>query len=178
MNSKKVINIIQYFAAIGLLLYPFLYGFIILSNGQTPSVPDKYYLYTMKPLQLIVFLVIYLFIIIRIGNRLKARFPKINFLILPIISISLIPIIIFSYTDIYKYLGIIGSDGNVTQDPISCFYFSIVTWTTLGYGDFSPSPEARLFAASEAILGYLFMGIFIGIMLQSLYELRQKSHNN
>lgn len=93
-------------------------------------------------------------------------------------SISLIPIIIISYTDIYKYLGIIGSQGHLTQDPISCFYFSIVTWTTLGYGDFRPSPEARLFAASEAILGYLFMGIFIGILLQSVYRYRQKGQNN
>lgn len=43
-------------------------------------------------------------------------------------------------------------------------YFSIVTWTTLGYGDFQPPPEIRMVAAVEAMLGYVFLGLLVGIM--------------
>ena len=42
------------------------------------------------------------------------------------------------------------------------FYFSIVTFTTLGYGDMQPRPEMRLYAAFEALLGYLYLGLIVG----------------
>jgi hypothetical protein len=42
------------------------------------------------------------------------------------------------------------------------FYFSLVTLTTLGYGDVTPvSSQARSIAALEAVVGPLFLAIFI-----------------
>jgi hypothetical protein len=65
----------------------------------------------------------------------------------------------------YRDLGLIDTaDGTVVTDPSNCLYFSIVTWTTLGFGDFRPSPAARPFAAAEAIVGYLFMVISIAFV--------------
>jgi hypothetical protein len=46
-----------------------------------------------------------------------------------------------------------------------------VTWTTVGYGDFRPSEPARLYAASEAMVGYLFMGLFISCLFQLLTKI-------
>lgn len=40
-------------------------------------------------------------------------------------------------------------------------YFSIVTITTLGYGDFQPSNDLRLIAAVEAVFGYIYLGFFV-----------------
>ena len=40
-------------------------------------------------------------------------------------------------------------------------YFSVVTFTTLGYGDLAPQGPFRLIAASEALVGMLLMGLFI-----------------
>ncbi len=40
-------------------------------------------------------------------------------------------------------------------------YFSIVTFTTLGYGDFSPSPDFQMWAAAEALIGAALMAVFI-----------------
>ena len=44
-------------------------------------------------------------------------------------------------------------------------YFSIVTWTTLGYGDMTPRPEMRLVAASQAVLGYIYLGVFVSLVM-------------
>ncbi len=40
-------------------------------------------------------------------------------------------------------------------------YFSLVTFTTLGYGDFKPKPDYRLLAGAEAALGAGLMATFI-----------------
>lgn len=79
------------------------------------------------------------------------------------IVILLISGLTMSYALAYRYVGLI-DDGQVTHDPITCLYFSIVTWTTLGYGDVRPTPGARLIAASEAVVGLVFIGAYIGWM--------------
>jgi voltage-gated potassium channel Kch len=41
-------------------------------------------------------------------------------------------------------------------------YFSIVTLTTLGYGDIAPAiPAARMLCSVEAVIGQLFVAVFI-----------------
>ena len=42
-----------------------------------------------------------------------------------------------------------------------CLYCSIVTFTTLGYGDYQPKEPYRFLAASEALLGAALMAVFI-----------------
>ena len=42
-------------------------------------------------------------------------------------------------------------------------YFSVVTFTTLGYGDFQPLPSGRLGAAFQALSGYVYLGLGIGL---------------
>jgi ion channel len=79
------------------------------------------------------------------------------------------------YAIAYSYLGIIDNEKEV-REPITCLYFSIVTWTTLGYGDIRPSLEARVVAASEALLGYIWMGLFIGT-LATLFKQPSKITN-
>lgn len=45
-------------------------------------------------------------------------------------------------------------------------YFSIVTATTLGYGDFAPPENIRLIAAFQAIVGYAYLALYVGYVLQ------------
>src|SRR6516162_7301716 len=45
------------------------------------------------------------------------------------------------YAVAYAYLGLIDGERAV-REPVTCLYFSIVTWTTLGYGDIRPSMDA------------------------------------
>jgi hypothetical protein len=57
---------------------------------------------------------------------------------------------------------------NKIDSTLSALYFSVVTWTTLGYGDIKPSPKSQIYAATEAILGLIHMGVFIGIFVAYL----------
>lgn len=42
------------------------------------------------------------------------------------------------------------------RDLFNCFYFSVITLTTVGYGDFTPiNPMGRLFSLIMMILGIL-----------------------
>ena len=41
-------------------------------------------------------------------------------------------------------------------------YYSIVTLTTLGYGDITPrTPPARMFAAMEAVTGQIYLTVLV-----------------
>ncbi|SRR5216684_3649968 len=74
---------------------------------------------------------------------------------------------IISYANIYRSFGLV--DGGVAVTSIRDFiYFSIITWKTVGYGDIKPSPDSRLFAASEALLGYLTMGLYLSLIFYSI----------
>ena len=55
-----------------------------------------------------------------------------------------------------KYLGpILGS-------ILDCLYFSVVTFTTLGYGDFQPAVGlSRIFVSLESIIGAITMALFV-----------------
>jgi len=50
----------------------------------------------------------------------------------------------------------------------NALYFSVVTWTTLGYGDFVPRAAIRLVAALQALLGYVFFGLIVGLLADYL----------
>lgn len=45
----------------------------------------------------------------------------------------------------------------VTENFFDYIYYSAVTFTTLGYGDFKPCAAARLYAAGETLLGGFFL---------------------
>ena len=49
------------------------------------------------------------------------------------------------------------------------FYFSIVTYTTLGFGDVKPKTLAgELVVSSEVILGYTTLGLLLSVLAQNI----------
>jgi len=68
---------------------------------------------------------------------------------------------------VYKSFGIVDSSTGDTIKPnwLNSLYFSVVTWTTLGYGDFRPTEDMKIWVMVEAIMGYIFMGLLIGKVL-------------
>ncbi|MHC1597987.1 MAG: pentapeptide repeat-containing protein [Candidatus Methanofastidiosia archaeon] len=47
-------------------------------------------------------------------------------------------------------------------------YFSVVTFTTLGYGDYHPKPSFQLIATSEAIIGAFILAFFVVVVSRRL----------
>lgn len=69
-------------------------------------------------------------------------------------------LVILSFAGIY--------DANLIKDcgdllsPVRQIYFSMVTFTTLGYGDCKPTNGVELIAAFEALFSYAFFGAVVG----------------
>ena len=73
-------------------------------------------------------------------------------------------IFIFIFAASYNCMGIIynlSGDEGEEYNFITNLYFSIVTSTTLGYGDFSPPVEWRLLASFQALIGLFMTSLFL-----------------
>lgn len=75
---------------------------------------------------------------------------------------------IFMFAAIYRGYGLISPDGSVAPPWKTALYFSIVTWTTLGYGDYRPPEAIQLIAAIQALLGYVFLGLTVSVLAISV----------
>ena len=82
-------------------------------------------------------------------------------------------ILIFAF--IYQVFGVNSGGKEIKGEFFTSLYFSIVTWTTLGYGDFTPASSTwlRLVSAFEALLGYLYMAILVGLFLNTTQAKRE-----
>ena len=69
---------------------------------------------------------------------------------------------------LYKELGIIATFTPPTIHDLDHIYFSAVTFSTLGYGDFRPDVAARWVAGLHAIIGNIHLGIIVGTVMVAL----------
>ncbi|MDR3570603.1 MAG: ion channel [Candidatus Pacebacteria bacterium] len=78
-------------------------------------------------------------------------------LIRVLLIILIIPyLIVIDYASKYFEYGVLyAGGGDLVHDYDSSMYFSLVNWTTLGYGDVLPATQLRIFATSEAIAGQI-----------------------
>lgn len=88
-------------------------------------------------------------------------------------------LIIFSFAIIYFFLGITDGDknfsiatsesiGHVFGNILRSLYFSVVTFTTVGYGDLAPVGITRLFAAIEAFVGSFTLALFVVVFVKKM----------
>ena len=71
---------------------------------------------------------------------------------------------VFCCAFVYQSAGLEGpvNAGRSTAFP-DALYFSLVTFTTLGYGDFSPTADIRLPASLQTLTGYAYLALAIGL---------------
>lgn len=77
-----------------------------------------------------------------------------------ILGIVLLFSFLFAFTDV---------DYGKYDNWVAPFYYSVVTITTLGYGDIIPaSPIARMIAMSEVFIGYIMLGGLLAIFTNKM----------
>jgi hypothetical protein len=87
-------------------------------------------------------------------------------------TLANILIMVALFATIYAHVGIIDGEGNIVKSFRECFYFSMVTWTTLGYGDYKPSVPVQMYAVLEAFLGYIYLAILAAFILGRIMPTR------
>jgi len=98
------------------------------------------------------------------NKNIKSQFFHIAF----VLSLYL-PLVIYAFAKLYEKYGLIHNNEIIHSFSVS-LYFSIVTWTTLGYGDYQPIENLHLWAASEALFGYIFMALLIASVMALLVK--------
>jgi hypothetical protein len=95
--------------------------------------------------------------------------PTIFARIISLVAIlSTLFVIIMGFSSIYYDDGVYDTINHVVtrHDKFVAIYFSVITITTTGYGDFVPfSTFVRTIAAVEAISGYLIFGMIVSSMI-------------
>ncbi|MGH6838011.1 MAG: potassium channel family protein [Methylocella sp.] len=87
--------------------------------------------------------------------------------------LSIIWMAIIFYSDACVKLGVRDTTNkddpdSITHDRYVCVYYSVITFTTVGYGDFVPSKDLRAVAATEALTGYFFLAMLMTCLSQVL----------
>ncbi|WP_020407472.1 ion channel [Hahella ganghwensis] len=88
-------------------------------------------------------------------------------------------LVILTFATLYFFAGLSFSGeslgfeaGLPLTDNIQAFfsslYFSVVTFTTLGYGDLAPIGIARGFAALEAFIGSFTLALFVVVFVKKM----------
>ena len=77
---------------------------------------------------------------------------------------------IFVFALIYSQLTLIGPDGPIHHDLPNSIYFSVVTFTSLGYGDIRPVGWAKFFAGTEALLGIFLISLFVFVFCRRMFR--------
>ena len=87
--------------------------------------------------------------------------------------------LVFCCSLIYFYTGIQDSGrliqyipeadlGQNVRNWLDCIYFSVVTFTTLGYGDLTPLGWSRIVAALEAFTGSFSLALFVVLFVKKM----------
>ncbi len=71
-------------------------------------------------------------------------------------------LLVVGFAAVYQRLGIVDDTGagpRITHSFTDSLYYSVATFTTLGYGDFYPVGVGRAIAGLEALTGYVVLGL-------------------
>lgn len=117
----------------------------------------------------ILFVAVFVWLLVsHVQSLLAARGTMWKHLLLIAVNVVLL---LLAFATTYQKLGIqdnTQSPATVSHDFANSVYYSIVTFTTLGYGDFYPTGLARPLAALQALTGYLVLGILASVVVSIL----------
>ena len=148
----KILKLIAIYFLIGITSYLWIVFFI----QEGPAVP----LLSNSSLTLIAFALFVVHLSAQLVPRLVLDIN--DRIAMAGVSVLFIPLLIICFAHAYREVGLDGV--SVDTDYV---YFSVVTFTTLGYGDITPDGAARVFAILEAISGFLFVPLLISQLINT-----------
>lgn len=79
-------------------------------------------------------------------------------------------VIVLVYALVYGLTGgvIRTTDGSLVRSFSEMIYFSGITFSTIGYGDYRPVPQQHFIALSEGALGIALLGFFVAVLANRL----------
>lgn len=86
----------------------------------------------------------------------------------PLRSVAAFFVTIFAFGGGFYFCDLRGPDGPIRYDYLKSLYFSVVTFTSLGYGDVTPRGFARFLAGSEALLGVFLISLFVFVFCRRM----------
>lgn len=87
-------------------------------------------------------------------------------------SVGYVLVFVALYAGLFALTGLRSNDMVVTGDFGLALFFSVITWTTVGYGDVTPAgPFSQFVAGVEALNGYLVMAVFIAALIRTFERL-------
>ena len=115
------------------------------------------------------------------------RTDRLGWIRFVLVSVVVLVTSLLNFASIYRVVGLVPTSQSVSSsgetaamictEPGACLYFAVITWTTVGYGDFTPTPAARPYAAIEAMFGYMFMAIFVPTLIYATNVLRHPNED-
>jgi hypothetical protein len=88
--------------------------------------------------------------------------------------VALTFIIITIFVGLYAGIGDLGYNGQVLSKAnitnMDYYYFSMITFTGVGYGDYYPVGASRVVAMIESYLGMLFNVVIIGVIMNRIIK--------
>ncbi|MCC2669181.1 MAG: putative Voltage-gated potassium channel [Armatimonadetes bacterium] len=77
--------------------------------------------------------------------------------------------LVLAYAAAYHFTGgVVTAEGHRYRDWLHAVYFSGITFSTVGYGDYVPAPHQQFIAMSEGALGIALMGFFVAVLVNRL----------
>lgn len=86
----------------------------------------------------------------------------------PLRSVGAFFLTIFGFAFGFYFCDLRGPEGPIRYDYLKSLYFSVVTFTSLGYGDVTPRGFARFLAGSEALLGVFLISLFVFVFCRRM----------
>lgn len=106
----------------------------------------------------VVFVVVFVWMLVRRMKRVLVS--QFHFGLEAGLAVFNLAALLVAFAAIYARYGIVDTTdgGQLSYNFWDALYYSVVTFTTLGYGDFQPHGLGRAMAALQAFTGYLILG--------------------
>ncbi|WP_108046123.1 ion channel [Bosea sp. 124] len=132
--------------------------------GQSPTRPHIAYVGSLFIALNSIALILMFSDIIRRGLTPVRTLPSI--IVISVIGVMSLPV---HFALIYLELGIYESGRPDSPiDFLDAIYFSVVTWTTLGYGDILPHKSARAAVVAEVALSSIVMAMLMAAIFAAI----------